>query len=130
MFADLLRYCAFCVAQVSTDQRGRPHMFTNATITIAPRLWFEETILGGTLNYRSSDDPDAVLFRVGMSFKSLIECYKNLAKPACLWSIRDGSLSVYGDYEELTLTFCSVDGTLIQAGVSLYGEELKAFKYA
>jgi len=105
-------------------------MSMNATITIAPRLWFEETLLGATLNYRSSDDADAVLFRVGMSFKSLHDCHQNLSKPACLWTIRDGSLSVYGDFEELTLTFCSVEGTLIQAGVSLYGEELKAFKYA
>ena len=102
----------------------------NNSITIAPRLWFEETLLGATLNYQSSENADSVLFRVGMSFQSLLDCDKNLAKPACLWTIRDGSLSVYGDFEELTLTFCSVEGTLIQLGVSLYGEELKAFKYA
>ena len=102
----------------------------NSTITIAPRLWFEETLLGATLNYQSSESSDAVLFRVGMSFQSLAECERNLAKSACLWSIRDGSLSVYGDFEELTLTFCSIEGVLIQTGVSLYGEELKAFKYA
>jgi hypothetical protein len=105
-------------------------MHPNATITIAPRLWFEETLLGATLNYRSSDDDDAVLFRVGMSFQSLIDCDKSLLLPACLWTIRDGSLCVYGDREELTLTFCSVQGTLIQVGVSLFGEELEAFKYA
>jgi len=105
-------------------------MFMNSTITINPRLWFEETLLGATLNYRSSDDRDAILFRVGMSFQSLIDCHRSSSKPACLWTIRDGSLSVYGDFEELTLTFCSVEGTLIQAGVSLYGEELLAFKYA
>jgi hypothetical protein len=101
------------------------------SITIAPRLWFEETLLGATLNYQSSDDPECgILFRVGLSFQSLIDCDKSVSRPACLWTIRDGSLSVYGDFEELTLTFCSVQGTLIQAGVSLYGEELKAFKYA
>ena len=100
------------------------------SITIAPRLWFEETLLGATLNYQTSDDQDAVLFRVGLSFQSLLDCDKNVARPACLWTIRDGSLSVYGDYEELTLTFCSVQGTLIQKALSLYGEELKAFKYA
>ena len=105
-------------------------MFTNATITITPHLWFEETLLGATLNYRSSDSPDAVLFRVGMSFQSLIDCFHNLSKSACLWSIRDGSLSVYGDFEELSLTFCSVEGTLIQTGVSLFGEDLKVFRYA
>ena len=101
------------------------------SITIAPRLWFEETLLGATLNYQSSDDPESgILFRVGLSFQSLFDCDQSLSHPACLWTIRDGSLSVYGDFEELTLTFCSVQGTLIQAGVSLYGEELKAFKYA
>ena len=100
------------------------------SITIAPRLWFEETLLGATLNYQSSEDQEAVLFRVGLSFQSLLDCDRHLAKPACLWTIRDGSLSVYGDFEELTLTFCSVEGTLIQTGLSLYGEELKAFKYA
>lgn len=99
-------------------------------ITIAPRLWFEETLLGATLNYQSQDNPGGTLFRVGMSFQSLIDCDSTMTKPACLWTIRDGSLSVYGDFEELTLTFCSVDGTFIQAGLSLYGEELRAFKYA
>src|SRR5476649_1942590 len=100
------------------------------SITIAPRLWFEETLLGATLNYRSSDDDEAILFRVGMSFQSLLDCDKSVAKPACLWSIRDGSLSVYGDFEELTLTFCSVEGTFLQAAFSLFGEELQMFKYA
>jgi hypothetical protein len=101
------------------------------SITIAPRLWFEETLLGATLNYQSSSDPEGgVLFRVGLSFQSLMDCEKNLSNPACLWTIRDGSLSVYGDFEELTLTFCSVEGTLIQAGVSLFGDELNSFRYA
>jgi len=100
------------------------------SITIAPRLWFDETLLGATLNYQCSDETSGVLFRVGLSFQSLLDCDKCLTRPACLWTIRDGSLSVYGDYEELTLTFCSVQGKLIQAGLSLYGEELKAFKYA
>jgi hypothetical protein len=100
------------------------------TITIAPRLWFDETLLGATLNYQSADETNGVLFRVGLSFQSLLDCDKCLSRPACLWTIRDGSLSIYGDFEELTLTFCSVEGTLIQAGVSLFGEELKAYKYA
>jgi len=99
-------------------------------ISIAPRLWFEETLLGATLNYQSSDNPEeGVLFRVGMSFQSLMDCDKSLTRPACLWTIQDGSLSVYGDFEELTLTFCSVDGTLIEVGLSLFGEELDAFRY-
>jgi len=104
---------------------------TMNSITIAPRLWFEETLLGATLNYQSSCHPEeGVLFRVGLSFQSLLDCDKSLAHPACLWTIRDGSLSVYGDFEELTLTFSSVDGTLIEVGVSLFGEELNAFRYA
>ncbi len=102
----------------------------NATITVAPRLWFEETALGATLNYRSSEEADAVLFKVGMSFESLRALSRGFSKPACLWTIRDGSLSVFGDYEELSITFCSVEGAFLQAGVSLYGEELKVFKYA
>jgi hypothetical protein len=100
------------------------------SITIAPRLWFEETLLGATLNYQSSENPDGVLFRVGLSFQSLLDCDTSLSHPACLWTIGDGSLSVYGDFEELSLTFCSIQATLIQVGVSLYGEELKAFRYA
>jgi hypothetical protein len=101
------------------------------SITIAPRLWFEETLLGATLNFQSSDKAEeGVLFRVGLSFQSLMDCDKNLSSSACLWTIKDGSLSVYGDFEELTLTFCSVNGTLIQMGLSLFGEELNAFRYA
>src|ERR1019366_7360135 len=70
------------------------------SISIAPQLWFEETLLGATLNYQSSLNPEeGVLFRVGISFQSLIDCDNNLAHPACLWTIRDGSLSVYGDFE-------------------------------
>ncbi len=100
------------------------------SIAIAERLWFEETLLGATLNYRSSEDPDCVLFRVGISFQSLQDCQRELSKSGCLWTIRDGSLSVYGDSEELTLTFCSCEGPFIQAALSLFGEELKVFKYA
>ena len=101
------------------------------SISIAPQLWFEETLLGATLNFQSSANPEeGILFRVGMSFQSLMDCDKNLSRPACLWTIRDGSLSVFGDFEELTLTFCAVDGTLIQVGLSLFGEELNAFRYA
>ncbi len=99
-------------------------------ISISSKLWFEETLLGATLNYQSEDLVNAIHFKVGLSHQSLQDCDKNLAKPACLWTIRDGSLSVYGDYEEITLTFCTIEGTLIQTGVSLFGEELKAFKYA
>ena len=101
-----------------------------ALISIARCLWFEETNLGATLNYRCSDEPEGVLFRVGISHDSLRDCDHALAGSSCLWTIKDGSLSVYGDSEELTLTFCTANGTLLEAGVSLYGEELTAFKTA
>ena len=96
------------------------------SISIADRLWFDETLLGATLNYRSND----VLFRVGISLKSLEDCNNALAKATCLWTIRDGSLSIYGDLEQLSLTFCSVQGSFVQSAISLYGEELRLFKYA
>jgi hypothetical protein len=100
------------------------------SITIGPRLWFEETILGATLNFRSSDEPNAILFRVGLSHQSLLDCDGALGRPACRWIIHDKSLSVQGDWEELTLRFCSIEGAFIQAHISLFGEELQAFRYA
>lgn len=100
------------------------------SIEIASRLWFEETLLGATLHYRSSDAPDAVLFKVGISFDSLLACNSSMGTKACMWTIRDGSLTVLGDREQLTLTFCAVNGDLIQKECMLFGEELKAFRYA
>jgi len=100
------------------------------SISIGERLWFEETLLGATLNYRSSENPGSVLFRVGISYQSLRDCNAALGKDACLWTIRDGSLSIYGDPEELTLTFCSVEGEFLETGVSLHGRELALFRYA
>lgn len=100
------------------------------SISVGQRLWLEETALGATLNYRSMDGPEGVLFRVGMSYQSLQQCNSELAKRDCLWTIRDGSLSVYGDSEQLTLTFCSASVPFLQTGVSLFGEELKTFKWA
>jgi len=101
------------------------------SIKIAPRLWFEESLLGATLNYQSSNDPESgVFFRVGLSFHSLLDCDQRLGRLSCLWTIKDGSLCVRGDHEELTLIFSAVDGSPIQAGLSLFGEELQAFRYA
>jgi hypothetical protein len=101
-----------------------------ALISIASCLWFEETPLGATLNFRSSDDDKNVLFRVGISYESLQACNKALRGKSCLWNIRDGSLTIYGDSEELSLTFCSGQGEFREAALSLYGEELGAFKTA
>jgi hypothetical protein len=97
-------------------------------IAIGPRLWFEETMLGATLNYCSSETSDATLFQVGLSTQSLSECDKALGGPSCLWRIRDGSFSFYGDAEEIRLSFASLGGPCIQAQVSLYGAELEAFR--
>ena len=97
-------------------------------ITIAPRLWFEETVLGATLNYFTSDDPDATLFQVGLCYNSLSECDKALGRSGFVWTIRDGSFSINGDEEELRLRFSSVGGPSAEARVSLFGPELEAFR--
>ena len=100
------------------------------SITVAEKLWFEETMLGATLNFCSQEHPEGVLFRVGISFKSLEECSQQLQGNSTMWAIKDGSLTIYGDREQLTLTFTSVDGQYLESALSLYGEELKVFKYA
>jgi hypothetical protein len=100
------------------------------SISIASRLWFTETVLGATLNFRASDEPNAVLFRVGISFDSLRQCHRSLSRSACLWTIKDGTLTVYGDTEQITLTFVTAQGEFYQGSISLYGEELEAFKSA
>jgi len=100
------------------------------SITVAEKLWFEETMLGATLNFWSHEQPEGVLFRVGISFKSLEECSRQLQGNSTMWAIKDGSLTIYGDREELTLTFTTVEGQYLECALSLYGEELKVFKYA
>ncbi len=100
------------------------------SINIAERMWFEETLLGATLNYWSPQDPEAILFRVGISFNSLEECSRRLGGSSTFWTIRDGSLSIHGDSEQLTLTFSAADPQGIQTSVPLYGEELRLFKAA
>ena len=101
-----------------------------ALISIASCLWFEETPLGATLNFRATDGPRGIVFKVGISHDSLQGFNKSLCSSSCLWTIKDGSLTVYGDSEELSLTFCRISGEYREAAVSLYGEELEAFKTA
>jgi hypothetical protein len=100
------------------------------TISIAESLWIEETHLGATLNFRSGSTSQDVLFRVGISHDSLRACYSALAAPSCFWTIRDGSFSIHGDEEGITLTFSANQNGVHQAGLSLYGEEMAAFKTA
>lgn len=100
------------------------------TISIANHLWFEETELGATLNYRSDETPGGILFRVGISHDSLARCNAAMVGPYCIWTIGDGSLMIAGDSEQLTLTFSTAGSKLYQGGISLYGEELAAFKTA
>jgi len=66
---------------------------------------------------------------VGISFRSLQECDQLLGRGRNLWTIRDGSLTIEGDMEELTLTFSSAADHL-QADVLLHGDEPKKFRYA
>ncbi len=99
-----------------------------SSISIAQRLWFDQTFLGATLNFQAGEGPNAVLFRVGLSTQSLGACQKQLNRSSCAWTIRDQTLTITGDGEELCLTFCVTDGSGLQASISLYGEELETFK--
>lgn len=99
------------------------------TINIADRLWFEETLLGATLNCQTSEGSDGVLFRVGISFQSLQDCDHLLRRGRGFWTICDGSLTIEGDMEELTLAFTSA-ADRFHADVLLHGDEPKKFRYA
>jgi len=99
-------------------------------IHIGEQLWFEETQLGSTLNFHFADIPGGILFKVGISYESLMECSKALDKLFSAWSIRDGSLALYGDREQLSLHFSAVDGSNLYADHVLRGRELRAFRYA
>jgi len=99
-------------------------------INIGSRLWFDETPMGGTLNFQASEGPNGLLFQVGISFVSLRACSTKLGHHFSSWKIRDGSLAVYGDHEELSLHFSSADGQGYRADHVLRGKELKAFRYA
>lgn len=102
----------------------------NTLITIGNQLWFESSYLGGTLNFRTGEGPDSLHFQVGISHASLSECYNSMSASFIEWSIRDCSLSVYGDQEELRLHFNSIDRPDLRADHVLRGRELRAFRYA
>ena len=99
------------------------------SINVADRLWFDEDLLGATLNFYSDCRPGGVLFRVGISFQSLQQCNIALSTSVCDWAIADGSLSIIGDREELSVAFTSLQGGDLQSVVKLRGIPLKTFKY-
>jgi hypothetical protein len=99
-------------------------------IEIADRLWIEQTLLGATLNYCTDEGSQGVLFRVGISGRSLRECSRQLSLPLCLWTIGDGSLRVYGDSDEIALSFITVPQGLTRAEFCLSGEQVVAFRRA
>jgi hypothetical protein len=96
-------------------------------ITIADHLWMEPTLLGVTLNY--SEGPRGLHFRVGISHYSVKDCDRALQNTACLWAVRDGSFSIFGDQGELTLTF-SAGKQPLQRRLVLSGQQLEDFKQA
>ena len=102
----------------------------NTLITIGSQLWFEGTYQGGTLNFKTGEGPDSLHFEVGISHASLYECYRNTSDAFVQWRIRDCSLSIFGDQEELRLHFCATDRPDQRADHILRGRELKAFRYA
>ena len=99
-------------------------------IPIAQNLWFEEDPRGATLTCQAGEGDDATFFHVGISHQSLLEINHALAASTSEWVIRDGSFLVHGDKEALTLRFCTRQGTALEAELSLFGLELKAFRWA
>ncbi len=99
-------------------------------IPIAQNLWFEEDPRGATLTCQAGEGDTATYFHVGISHQSLLEMNHALATATPNWIIRDGSFVVQGDKEALTLRFCTREGNVLEAQLSLYGLELKAFRWA
>lgn len=99
------------------------------SIAVSDKVWFEEDLLGATLNFYSDCRPGGVLFRVGISFKSLQECNQALCARACSWTIKDGTLSFYGDQEEISLSFMSLGKDQPKSAIVLRGSALKTFRY-
>jgi hypothetical protein len=103
----------------------------NTLINIDEALWFEGNREGGTLNFRTEGDgPEGLHFQVGISYRSLMECYETLSRGLVEWKIRDSSLAIYGDQEELLLHFNAPDHPEQRGDHVLRGRELSAFRYA
>jgi len=105
----------------------------NTLIKIGSDLWFEGTYLGGTLHFQtesSIEAPEGLHFQVGISFNSLLECYNRLGNSSISWKIRDQSLTLFGDQEELHLHFCNMEQPGQRADHVVRGRELKIFRYA
>jgi len=102
----------------------------NTLINIDADLWFEGSHEGGTLNFRSIEGAEKLHFMVGISYRSLLDCYEKLGQGLIEWKIRDCSLAIYGDQEELNLHFSAPDRPDQRADHVLRGRELSAFRYA
>lgn len=99
-------------------------------ISVSDKVWFEEDILGATLNFYSDCKPGGVLFRVGISYRSLQECNKALSAHICSWTIADGSLSFWGDQEEIALAFVSLGTQPVQSSIRFRGQALQMLRHA
>jgi len=105
-------------------------MHMNTLIAIGSDLWFEGTQEGGTLNFKTGVGQENLLFQVGISRASLEDCYRKLGKSIIEWKIRDCSLALFGDQEELRLHFCALEQPRHSAEHVLRGRELRIFRYA
>jgi hypothetical protein len=99
------------------------------SIAIGPRMWFETNVLGATLNYQAGQGPQSVLFRIGLSHRSLAQCNDQLSHMDTHWSIRDRSLSIEGDHNYLVLTFASPQDPHLEQHLTLCGRELRLFRW-
>lgn len=99
-------------------------------INIDRELWFQETPQGGTLNLQTVAAQTPLQFQVGISFASLMQLSRRISLPHVQWTIRDCSLTLLGDQEELRLHFCSLDGSNHTVDHILRGRELRLFCYA
>jgi hypothetical protein len=102
----------------------------NNLINIDADLWFEGNFEGGTLNFKTEEGAERLHFQVGISYKSLMDCYEKLGQGVIQWKIRDCSLAIHGDQEELLLHFSAPDCPGRRADHVLRGREFHAFRYA
>ena len=70
------------------------------------------------------------MYNVALHVYEIFECYRSLSDALVQWRIKDCSLSIFGDQEELRLHFCATDRPDQSADHILRGRELRAFRYA